>query len=236
MQIRILFDKTALSRRFSTGWGFSCLIDNSILFDTGENGKHLFSNMKKMDIDISAIKTVVISHDHWDHTRGLWEFLEKQRGISVYAGPEFDNSFRKNVKMLNADIIENKAFCQIKRNIYTTGEIAGKYKGSYLSEQALVLKTRKGVTIITGCAHPGIIKIIETVKKNISGDIYLVLGGFHLIDKHDRTIKFIANKFRELNVKKIAPSHCTGETATELFKEEYADDFIEVKVGQTIEI
>lgn len=236
MNIKILFDSTSMNSQLVTGWGFSCLINDRILFDTGENENYLLSNMKKMNISTAAIKLVVISHDHWDHTRGMWGFLKKRNNVTVYACPSFDKSFHKNVEMRNAGVIKNKSFCKISKNIYTTGEIIGNYKGCHMPEQALVLKTPKGIVIITGCAHPGIVKIIKKVQENIFGDIYLVLGGFHLKDKHPRTIQSIVAKFRELGIKKVAPCHCTGEHAIELFKQEYVDDFIEIKVGQKIKI
>ena len=55
----------------------------------------------------------------------------------------------------------------------TTVMTAGKYKGEYMPEQALVVKTNKGISVITGCAHPGIIKMLNTVQRNFQKeDIY----------------------------------------------------------------
>lgn len=236
MRIKILFDSVALDNRFLAGWGVSYLIDNTILFDTGEKSSSLFRNMKNMDVDISDIKTVVISHNHWDHRGGLWELLKQRKGLKVYACPNFSRRFKNRVKSYEGQLIESDKFIQINGNVYATGEIGGRYAFKYMPEQALILKTRNGVTILTGCAHPGIIKIIETVKQNISGDIYLVLGGFHLMGKHRKTVTPIVDKFKQLGVKKIAPAHCSGKNATKLFKETYDDNFIEVKAGGIIDI
>ena len=54
--------------------------------------------------------------------------------------------------------------------------------------------------------------------------------------KHKKTITPIVNRFRQLGIKKIAPTHCTGKNALALFKKEYSNGFIEVKVGQIIEV
>ena len=77
MQIKILFDSVALNNSFSTGWGISYLIDNKILFDTGEKSSALLKNIENMNVDISGLSTVVISHDHWDHQGGLWGILKE---------------------------------------------------------------------------------------------------------------------------------------------------------------
>ena len=60
--------------------------------------------------------------------------------------------------------------------------------------------------------------------------VYLVLGGFH----HPPVS--CVKEFRKLNVKKVAPSHCTGDAVRNAFKEEYKEDFIEYGVGKIIEI
>ena len=236
MQIKILFDNLALDNRFLTGWGLSYLIDGKILFDTGEKSNLLLKNIKTMGIEIPNIKTVVISHDHWDHTGGLWSILKENPKLKIYACPNFNKRFKESVKSYGSQLVEVGNFTQISEDIYTTGEIEGTYSGNYMPEQSLVLRTNKGIIILTGCAHPGIIKIIDNVKQNISGNIYMVLGGFHLADKHEDAIKPIVDKFKQLNIEKVAPSHCSGENAARLFREEYGDNFIEIKIGQTIDV
>ena len=236
MDIKILFDNNSLDSRFLVGWGVSYLVNGKILFDTGEKSGPLLQNMKNMSVEISNLEAVVISHDHWDHTGGLWDVLKGNTKLKVYACPNFSKGFINKVKSYGNPLIEVDKFTQIAEDIYTTGEIPGRYAFSYLPEQALALKTSNGLTILTGCAHPGIIEIIENVKQNISGDIYLVLGGFHLIGKRKGTVKAIIDNFKKLGIKKVAPTHCTGNKAISLFKEEYSDEFIEVKVGQTIEV
>ncbi|MGD2278944.1 MAG: hypothetical protein PVH45_02470 [Candidatus Omnitrophota bacterium] len=60
-----------------------------------------------------------------------------------------------------------------------TGAIRGDYKMQPIEEQALAVKTSKGVTVITGCAHPGVVRIVEEVKGRFAGEkLYCVFGGF----------------------------------------------------------
>ncbi|MDD4995768.1 MAG: MBL fold metallo-hydrolase [Patescibacteria group bacterium] len=246
MQIKILFDKNALDkalyptltgkRKVYTGWGVSFLVDDRILFDTGEKGQWLLENMKTLGVNVAGIEAVVISHDHWDHVGGLRAILKCNPKVKVYACPNFSKRFKNKVKSYESRLIEVDKFTRIQDSIYSTGEIPGRYAFRYMPEQGLVLRTRKGLTILTGCAHPGIIKMIENVKQNISGKIYLVMGGFHLMGKHKKTIKPIVKEFKDLGAERIAPTHCTGENAVKLFKEAYQKNFIEIKVGQILEI
>ena len=80
--IKIIFDSTAINPKFKTGWGFSCLINNHILFDTGADGTALLNNFHLMNVNLSDISKVIISHEHSDHFGGLWKLLEKQKNIS----------------------------------------------------------------------------------------------------------------------------------------------------------
>lgn len=103
-------------------------------------------------------------------------------------------------------------------------------------EQSLIINTEKGLVIITGCAHPGIVRIIEKAKELTGKEVYLVMGGFHLSGASERTIAKITKSFKENGVEKVAPSHCSGDKAREIFRKEYGEDFIENGVGKTIKL
>ncbi|MEW6607940.1 MAG: MBL fold metallo-hydrolase [bacterium] len=237
MKIKVLADSYAINKNFSIGWGVAFLVGDELLFDTGETGDILLHNMEQMGVSSATnLKTVVISHDHWDHTGGLWALLKQNPQIKVYACPNFSLEFKEKVVSAEAELIEASRFTQIAEDIYTTGEIAGVYNDKYMAEEALVIKSPKGLIILTGCAHPGIITILEKVKENLSEDIYLVMGGFHLMGKNMQTIALIIDKFRELKVTVAAPTHCSGKETEALFKKEYQNDFIPVKTGMTIEV
>ena len=237
MRIKVIFDKKALDKKLHTGWGVSFLVDDKILFDTGEKGKWLLKNMRSLGVDIKNIEAVVISHDHWDHTGGLWGILKKRKGLKVYSCPGFGKEFKDKVKKTQAELTEANNFTEISKNIFITGEVAGAYNGKYMPEQAIVLKTKNGLTIITGCAHPGTLKVVDKVKAKFHGKtIYFVLGGFHLMKSDKRAIEILAENFKKIGVIKTGPTHCSGEIAEGIFKKYYKENFVVIKVGQEIEV
>lgn len=237
MKIKVLFDKEGLDKRLHVGWGVSFLIDDKILFDTGEKGQWLLENMAALKVDINKIEAVVISHDHWDHWGGLWDLLQQRKGMRLYICPHFSREFKDKALALGAIVVEAERLTQIIQNVSSTGEIPGAYKGKYMAEQALVLKTNNGLTIVTGCAHPGILKMVEKTKTKFPDEpVYLVLGGFHLKESDKRAIEIVAENFKKMNIIKAGPTHCSGNQAEEIFKICYEDNFVSVKVGQEIEV
>ncbi len=228
MRIKVLYDKQGLEEKFRTGWGLSFLIDDRVLFDTGEKGEWLVENMQFLGVNINKIEAVVISHDHWDHHGGLWEILRLRKGLKVYICPGFSKEFKDRAKEFQAELIETGKLIEITQNIFITGEIP---------EQAVVLKTENGLTVITGCAHPGILKIIEKVKSKFPEEsIYFVLGGFHLVDLDRRAVEIVSENFKRMNVLKAGPTHCSGDIGEDIFRKAYNENFMPIRAGQIMEV
>ncbi|MFH7860054.1 MAG: MBL fold metallo-hydrolase, partial [Candidatus Aenigmatarchaeota archaeon] len=111
-------------------------------------------------------------------------------------------------------------------------------KDNLLEDQALFLKINdKGLVIITGCAHSGIINTIEYAKK-ITGlnKIHAILGGFHLINANEEKIKITMDEMKKINPEKIFPCHCTGQKAIMEFIKNFKDKCIPIQAGKSIEL
>ena len=115
--------------------------------------------------------------------------------------------------------------------VSTTGELAAE-----MPEQALVLQAAAGLVVITGCAHPGVAFMAERAQVLLGERIQLLMGGFHLGGHSAAEIQAIIGRLEALGVEKVAPSHCTGETATRLFREHWQGNFVDGGLGAVIEV
>jgi len=233
VKMTVLYDNYVFSEGTKNAWGFSCFIEETeknILFDTGGDGKILMHNIGKLNTDPERVETIVISHNHWDHTGGLFTFLEKKSGIPVYLPHSFPGEFVDKVKDAGASVILINEPAEICKGVFSTGEIEGP-----VNEQSLIVKTNKGIVVVTGCSHPGIVNIVKKAQEIMGEEIYLVFGGFHLKDHSIKAVNEIISQFRELGVKKCGATHCTGDKQINLFKEAYGNDYIEMGTGRVLE-
>jgi 7,8-dihydropterin-6-yl-methyl-4-(beta-D-ribofuranosyl)aminobenzene 5'-phosphate synthase len=104
-------------------------------------------------------------------------------------------------------------------------------------DQSLVINLKeKGLVIITGCSHAGIINTILHAKK-LTGieKVYAVLGGFHLSGAFfEKILEKTIDELKALSPAVIVPMHCTGRKAMEMFSREFASAFVLNSVGSKI--
>ncbi len=231
--ITVVCDNYTVRNDLKASWGFACLIalqDKNILFDTGSDGPVLRHNMEKLAIDPASIDLLMISHQHWDHVGGIYEILSARRDLQVFVPRSFSIHFQDDMKRYGASITDIDGPREILPGLFTTGEMEG-----LMPEHSALLRTDAGTVVMTGCAHPGIVRIVEAAKKILPEDEFaLVMGGFHLLDDSDGDILEIIGRFKSLGVLYAAASHCCGHRARELFAREYKGRFIALGAGSVI--
>ena len=160
----------------------------------------LVSNMQILGINLQDIDSVILSHDHWDHCGGFARLLNLNTNLETYMPQSFSKQQKEEIKKRSNtyEISKSREICP---KVYTTGEIEGsliKDKTKILiKEQSLIISTIQGFVVITGCAHSGIDKILNSANK--LGKIYGLLGGFHDFEEY--------SLLRNINL--IVPTHCT---------------------------
>jgi 7,8-dihydropterin-6-yl-methyl-4-(beta-D-ribofuranosyl)aminobenzene 5'-phosphate synthase len=232
----ILYDNNAYDPALRTDWGFACMVETgaaTVLFDTGGNGTILMGNMAALGFDPQAVDVVVLSHAHGDHTGGLAALLDAGVKPIVYVPAAFPASFKADVRA-RTDLVQVIDPIEILPGIYTSGEV-----GSSIVEQALMVETGEGLVVITGCAHPGVVQMVRRAKEAVEGGAgrgsatpLLVMGGFHLRDASRSQIETIIADLRDLGVQRVAPCHCTGDVARQMFADAFGGDCTLAGVGQ----
>jgi 7,8-dihydropterin-6-yl-methyl-4-(beta-D-ribofuranosyl)aminobenzene 5'-phosphate synthase len=232
LTIKVIYDNNPCIQGLETAWGFSALItgtEKTILFDTGGDGSLLLNNMKKLAIEPDDIDVIFLSHIHDDHTGGLIGFLQKNHNVTVFMPESFPKKFKETVQKYGAQTVDVNQPLDICENVYSTGQL-----GTLIKEQSLIIRTKRGLIIITGCAHPGIVKILTMAKDLMKDKILFVMGGFHLEWVTKGGIEKIISAFKQLGVRYVAPCHCTGEKGRDLFEKHFGTNYIKTGAGKVI--
>ena len=161
---------------------------------------------------------------------------------------------REELEAAGATFDLSHEFRVIAPGVYLTGEIprvtdfetgdqglycdcTGQEPDITKDDQSLVLETEKGLVLILGCCHAGLVNTVEHVAYMTGRrDIYAVVGGTHLGFCSQEQLGMTATALRTLGIKKLAASHCTGFAASARLSREMPREFQVAMVGYTIEI
>ncbi|MFO8010076.1 MAG: MBL fold metallo-hydrolase [Dehalococcoidia bacterium] len=178
----------------------------------------------------------IIAHpDMWDLKYAVYGEIQRYIGIPFH---------REELEGMGAKFQLTREPLWLTDLMVTSGEIpmendyeridAGMYvkdNGSFTPDQlmddlALGIKSEKGLIVILGCGHRGMINTIRHMQ-NITGEekVYCVLGGTHLISADEERLVRTTADLREIGVEKIGVSHCTGFNASCWLAGEFPDRF-----------
>ena len=106
-----------------------------------------------------------------------------------------------------------------------------------IDDQALFIETVKGIVVLLGCAHAGVINTLNHIS-HLTGKkkMYAVLGGMHLLRASDERLEETARIMEHFDVQLMGPCHCTGERARNYLRSQFPDRIIECETGTRIEL
>jgi len=211
-----------------SGWGLSLYIvaDNiTILFDFGPSPEALLHNAKMLNLDLCHVDFYVLSHEHFDHLGGIVAIARQCRIGTVYVPAHVSTNVVKYLLKLGLNVVKVE-----KLHVLSPGVYIVEFRQP-LAEQVLAINVcGRGLVVFTGCAHPGILNIVEKLKETIKKPIYGIIGGLHLIGKPEAEVRKIVQELVKENVSIIVPPHCSGKTIHEILSTNYPDHYIRLKL------
>ena len=183
--------------------------EHRILFDTGA-GSAFQRNAEKLGVDLATVDLLVISHGHYDHGGGLRTFLKVNSRATIYLHKQaFEAHYSKRAEGvadigLDQTLLPNErfVFCGDQAVIDDNIEVFSRVKSKrffpscnatllmkhgddfvpddFAHEQNLVIRSSGKTMLVAGCAHKGIVNIVDACKDRLGQFPDYVVGGFHL--------------------------------------------------------
>lgn len=235
LEVRVIYDNTSVREDVPADWGFSSVVTfrgRRALFDSGTKPELFLANLERMGIEPSSIETAMISHQHPDHRNGVYELYPLNTRMKVHFLEAFYEKAFDEAAAIGMKVQREARPYELIPGAYSTGMIVGDPP-----EQSLAIETSRGIVLIVGCSHPGIVTIVEKVQQQRGADsVRLLLGGFHMFRQNERQIQTQIRRLRELQVKRVMPAHCTGDLAKALFAEAYGSNFEPLGAGKVLRL
>ena len=241
---------------------------HKLLMDTGST-EAVWYNADMLGVDLTAVDTVVLSHGHYDHTGGVMSFAEKnshghiyvqrtarREYVSVVEGKEtyigMDPAIAKlhQVQWLDGDYtideelsiftgVTGRKFWPGGNRILLRKEKDQLVQDSFDHEQYLSVVLAGKRVLFSGCAHNGILNVLERYQDVYKTEPDLVLSGFHMMKKSRYTEKdrgIILETAKALKKTKAIyyTGHCTSIPGYQLMKEVMGDQLRYMHTGTEI--
>jgi 7,8-dihydropterin-6-yl-methyl-4-(beta-D-ribofuranosyl)aminobenzene 5'-phosphate synthase len=243
---------------FDTGGGHS-VVSNSLILDKDlksirkvflSHGHHDHSGglpevlKLRGNVDVHAHPNVFIDR--------IAVLKENGRKTKRFAGIPYK---RRYLEYLGANFVFNSDFTEVEKGIFLTGEVPRKTpyekpdprlfsemdgkitQDTFLDDQSLILDTEKGLILILGCAHSGMINIIHhVIHKTGKERFHSILGGTHLDFLTPEQLEESIKALKQMEIEKIGVSHCTGMRAAFRLHRELGDRFFYGSVGCVLKL
>jgi 7,8-dihydropterin-6-yl-methyl-4-(beta-D-ribofuranosyl)aminobenzene 5'-phosphate synthase len=151
-------------------------------------------------------------------------------------------------------VVETASATMISDSVWVTGRIprqndfedtggpffldeAGTAPDPLNDDQALYIETRKGLVVLLGCGHSGVVNTLAYIAQLTKRDrFYAVIGGMHLLESSKDRIARTITALLDYHVKEVAPLHCSGDAATTALRQAWPRGFHHLSTGANLTI
>jgi len=267
MKIITLMEDTSSSPLYHAEHGLCFYIETGnhrILADTGASPL-TWENADRLEVDLSRIDSVFLSHGHYDHTGGLLSFVEKYPAAKLYMQACADGLYYNGDRYIGID----RRLCALSSMHRLDGDrviddslsvfsringchpiprgnrsllkhtLDGILPDDFRHEMCLVVRDSGRLVLFSGCAHTGILNILERFCDLCGRAPDAVFSGFHMIQKDRYTPEYLAEIRETARSLKEYPTrfytgHCTGDIAYEEMKPILSDRLFRIRAGSTV--
>jgi 7,8-dihydropterin-6-yl-methyl-4-(beta-D-ribofuranosyl)aminobenzene 5'-phosphate synthase len=268
MKILTLVENTTVNSGCTAEHGLCVYVETEkhrILMDSGQTDA-LITNVSVLGVDLTSVDTVILSHGHYDHSGGIMPFYEINRNARIImqrsaADPRYHGEryigIDSRIKELPVTLLiegdlkiddELFIFSGIKgRRLYPQGNYDLKcivdnkeVCDDFSHEQCLVINSSGKSILLSGCAHNGILNILDRYRELYGKEPDYVISGFHMRKKEgaytaeeEEVIIKTANELSKMNTV-FFTGHCTGEPAFDIMKKIMNDKLRALHTGEFI--
>jgi 7,8-dihydropterin-6-yl-methyl-4-(beta-D-ribofuranosyl)aminobenzene 5'-phosphate synthase len=189
------------------------------------------------------VRTVVLSHGHYDHTGGLLDVLSRTGPVDVIAHPGIfverywvGEHEQRAIGIPFARARLESLGAHFHLHLMAAGSDDLLVPDSFPDDASLIIETAKGLVLLVGCAHAGLVNTLQMVREQTGcPHLYAVLGGTHLAPASDEQFTGTVRALRAFGVERIGVSHCTGLPRAAQLYAEFGGRFFFASVGTTLE-
>ena len=180
----------------------------------------------------------------------FWSGQHEQRDISLPFS-------RHELEAAGAKFVFIKDFTELAPGIHFSGEIAREAAletgdphlvrrsdsgdtwttDPFADDAALAIDTDKGLVILLGCAHAGLINTVEWFRRNLGEPrIHAIVGGTHLGPASDEQFSATVDYLARLEFDRLGVSHCTGQIRSAQLYAKFPNKVFFANVGTTVKV